>query len=192
MPAFPATRVRRMPCAGRRGEKLKRRAGPTRAIIFKMGHHSVAEHAVFNFDIIGASRLAIEEIERFRLCSYTEKSQRYITLGSRLSSCPRKSGTRAKRDLFVKIVTAQNALYHAFYRKLRPFVFAQNPGLARGSRRSITVLDGWAKEDARYIVSLATEGQLGLTVNARNLELMIRRFAVKSARGNPGFRPASS
>jgi len=49
-------------------------------IIFKMGHHSVAEHAVFNFDLIGLSRLAIEEVEHFRLCSYTEKSQRYITL----------------------------------------------------------------------------------------------------------------
>jgi len=53
-----------------------------RAIIFKMGHHSVAEHAVFNFDVMGVSRLAIEEIEKFRLGSYTEKSQRYITLGS--------------------------------------------------------------------------------------------------------------
>ena len=34
-------------------------------IIFKMGHNSVAEHAVFNFDVIGLSRLAIEELERF-------------------------------------------------------------------------------------------------------------------------------
>jgi thymidylate synthase ThyX len=51
-----------------------------RTIIFEMGHHSVAEHAVFNFDIIGISRTAIEELEKFRLCSYTEKSQRYVTL----------------------------------------------------------------------------------------------------------------
>ncbi|MBU0671896.1 MAG: FAD-dependent thymidylate synthase, partial [Candidatus Margulisbacteria bacterium] len=33
-------------------------------IIFKMGHHSIAEHAVFNFDILGVSRLALEEIEK--------------------------------------------------------------------------------------------------------------------------------
>ena len=50
------------------------------SIIFKMGHHSVAEHAVFNFDLIGVSRLALEELEKFRLCSYTEKSQRYQKL----------------------------------------------------------------------------------------------------------------
>jgi len=34
-----------------------------------------------------------------------------------------------------------------------------------------------AKEDARYAVSLATKGQLGMTVNARNLEFLIRRLA---------------
>ncbi len=39
------------------------------------------------------------------------------------------------------------------------------------------MLEGWAKEDARYVVSLATKGQLGMTVNARNLEFLIRRFA---------------
>ena len=49
-------------------------------IIFEMGHSSVAEHAVFNIDVLGVSRLLVEEIEKFRLCSYTEKSQRYVRL----------------------------------------------------------------------------------------------------------------
>ncbi len=40
-----------------------------------------------------------------------------------------------------------------------------------------TLLEGWAKEDARYVISLATETQLGMTINARNLELMLRRLA---------------
>jgi thymidylate synthase ThyX len=40
-----------------------------------------------------------------------------------------------------------------------------------------STLEGWAKEDARYVISLATEGQLGMTLNARNLELMVRRCA---------------
>ena len=39
------------------------------------------------------------------------------------------------------------------------------------------LLEGWAKEDARYCLPLATETQLGMTVNARNVELMIRRLA---------------
>jgi thymidylate synthase ThyX len=52
----------------------------TENIIFSMGHHSVAEHAVLNFDLMGLSRLAVEALEQHRLCSYTEKSQRYIAL----------------------------------------------------------------------------------------------------------------
>ena len=145
------------------------------SIIFKMGHHSVAEHAVFNFDIIGVSRLAIEEIERFRLMSFTEKSQRYITLGEDFV-VPDEIKRAGREALFVSTVKAQNALYHRLYARLKPFVFAKHRQAAADPRNAV-VLDGWAKEDARYVVSLATEGQLGLTANARSLELLIRRFA---------------
>jgi flavin-dependent thymidylate synthase len=148
-------------------------------IIFKMGHHSVAEHAVFNFDIIGVSRLAIEEIERFRLCSFTEKSQRYITLGNDFV-IPAEIKRAGKEGLFVRTVRAQNALYHRLLEKLLPHVFEGNREMASDPRKRGT-LEGWAKEDARYAVSLATEGQLGLTINARNLELLIRRFAAKDS-----------
>jgi flavin-dependent thymidylate synthase len=147
------------------------------SIIFKMGHHSVAEHAVFNFDVIGVSRLAIEEIERFRLCSFTEKSQRYITLGADFV-VPEEVRRAGREALFVDTVKAQNDLYHRLYARLKPFVFKKYAAAAADPNNH-SVLDGWAKEDARYIVSLATEGQLGLTVNARNLELLIRRFAAK-------------
>jgi len=39
-------------------KEVERARRSNRNIIFKMGHHSVAEHAVFNFDVIGVSRLA--------------------------------------------------------------------------------------------------------------------------------------
>ena len=61
-------------------EEVEKARKSNSTIIFKMGHHSIAEHAVFNFDILGVSRLALEEIEKFRLCAYTEKSQRYQKL----------------------------------------------------------------------------------------------------------------
>ncbi len=146
-------------------------------IIFKMGHHSVAEHAIFNFDILGVSRLAIEEIEKFRLCSYTEKSQRYIALKDDFV-IPEEIKKAGKQDIFVKAVRAQNALYHKLYKKLKTYFFEKNKEMAANPKKH-PVLDGWAKEDARYTVSLATQGQLGMTVNARNLEFLIRRFASK-------------
>ena len=60
-----------------RGEVEKARAS-NRNIVFEMGHSSIAEHAVFNLDVLKVSRLLVEEIEKFRLASYTEKSQRYV------------------------------------------------------------------------------------------------------------------
>ncbi len=80
-----------------------------------MGHHSVAEHAVFNFDIIGVSRLAVEEIEKFRLCSFTEKSQRYIKLGDDFV-IPEEVKKAGKEDVFLRTVRAQNGLYHKLVR----------------------------------------------------------------------------
>jgi flavin-dependent thymidylate synthase len=155
-------------------EEVEKARRSNQNIIFKMGHHSVAEHAVFNFDIIGVSRLAIEEIEKFRLCSYTEKSQRYITLKDDFV-LPAEIIGAGKQDVFVETIKAQNSLYRKLYEKLRPYFFDKNPDLAVNPKKQ-AIPDGWAKEDARYIVSLATEGQLGMTINGRNLEFLIRRF----------------
>lgn len=157
-----------------RGEVERARRSNQR-IIFKMGHHSVAEHAVFNFDIIAVSRLAIEEIEKFRLSSYTEKSQRYIKLGDDFV-LPEEIRKAGKEDLFLETVRAQNVLYHRLYEKLKTYFFSTNSELAANPKNH-PLLDGRAKEDARYIVSLATLGQLGMTINARNLEFLIRRLA---------------
>ena len=157
--------------------EVERARRSNRTIIFKMGHHSVAEHAVFNFDIIGVSRLALEEIERFRLCSYTEKSQRYILLGDDFV-IPEEIRRARLQQIFLKTIRAQNKLYHKLYAKLKPHLFNKYRELGRDPG-NLSVLEGWAKEDARYVVSLATEGQVGLTLNARNLELFIRRLAAK-------------
>ncbi|MDD5309001.1 MAG: FAD-dependent thymidylate synthase [Deltaproteobacteria bacterium] len=144
-------------------------------IIFEMGHHSVAEHAVFNFDITGISRLAIEALERFRLCSFTEKSQRYVTLDHDFVLPPEIRGTPLEPE-FLSLVAAQSALYEKLYEALRTRISRLYPAMEERSSTKRT-LDGWAKEDARYATILATSGQLGLTANARNVELLVRRFA---------------
>jgi len=140
-----------------------------------MGHSSVAEHAVFNIDVIGVSRLLVEEIENFRLCSYTEKSQRYVLLKDDFV-IPQEISRAGLDEIFVSIIREQNHFYHKLYEKLRPHVFQKNKDLAADPANR-SMLEGWAKEDARYILSLAMETQLGMTINARNLELMLRRLA---------------
>jgi len=140
-----------------------------------MGHHSVAEHVVFNLDILGVSRLAMEELEKFRLCSYTEKSQRYITLDKDFI-LPKEVESTPFEKPFLDMIHEQNITYFELFEKLKVHIFKKYPDSAKNPKKH-NLLEGWAKEDARYITSLATESQVGQTINARNLELLLRRFA---------------
>ncbi len=168
--------VNELRAAARKEVEKARRSN--QSIVFDMGHSSIAEHAVFNIDVIGVSRLLVEEIEKFRLCSYTEKSQRYVLLQDDFV-IPREVRDAGLAEAFTQTVKAQNAFYHRLYEGLLPWVFDQHRELASvAANRSM--LEGWAKEDARYILCLATEAQLGMTLNTRNLELMLRRLAAHS------------
>jgi len=146
-----------------------------RNIIFELGHSSVAEHAVFNIDVIGVSRYIIEEIEKFRLNAYTEKSQRYILLDDDYV-IPEEINNSTHLELFNATIKLQNNFYHKLYEKLLPYVYKTNTEHA-GDDKNKSRLEGLAKEDARYVLSLACEAQLGMTINARNLELMLSRAA---------------
>jgi len=156
-------------------EEVEKSRKSNSTIIFKMGHHSVAEHAVFNLDILGVSRFAMEELEKFRLCSYTEKSQRYITLENDFV-IPDEIKGRHFEKAFTDMVRLQNQTYFKLFEKLKTHVFRKPPDLASDPKKH-SLLEGWAKEDARYITCLATESQVGQTINARVLELLLRRFA---------------
>jgi len=129
-------------------------------IVFGLGHASVAEHAVVNLDLTGLSRLAVEELERFRLASYTEKSQRYIRLARDVVVPPEIKDARLERE-FRCLVGDLHDAYEVAYRSIA--ASGEDPGSA--------------KEDARYLMPLATATQLGMTVNARELEYVIRRLA---------------
>ena len=157
-------------------EDVEKARKSNRIIIFEMGHHSVAEHAVFNFDVIGISRLALEEIEKFRLASYTEKSQRYVTLKGDYV-LPSEIKDKESIFQFKDTINVQNQFYQKAYLVLKKYLFSKYSRLIekKGKKR---LLENWAKEDARYILSLATQGQMGMTINARNIEHLLRRFSL--------------
>jgi thymidylate synthase ThyX len=142
-------------------------------IIYEMGHHSIAEHAVFNFDIINISRLAVEHLESHRLNSYTEASQRYIQWSSKFVIPEEIKKTKLLQP-FLKTVKLQNQTYQNITTEAQSH---------RGHSEKKKILSIPSKEsyipieDTRYVTSLAMATQLGATLNARNLELIIRRFA---------------
>ncbi len=140
-----------------------------------MGHASIAEHATFNFDLEGISRLAIEEVEHSRLASYTERSQRYVLIGRDLCA-PEEL---APPPLNHRLTAAAEALYEgyqALYEGLLAYHRARGPAPESCTRTQARDQEVAAKEDARYLLPMATTGQLGMTVNARSLEGMVRRL----------------
>jgi flavin-dependent thymidylate synthase len=145
------------------------------AIIFELRHGSVSEHAAFNFDVTGISRLATEELEHFRLASYTERSQRYVTLTDEFV-IPEEIRQTGHVEEFVRLVEAQNAYYHQLYERLLAHFIEKYPEQAEtvDGRQRLEII---AKEDARYVTSLSTHTQLGMTANSRTLRLLLRRFA---------------
>lgn len=133
-------------------------------IVFEYGHASVAEHACFNFDVLGVSRLAIEELESSRLASYTEKSQRYVRIDSDFYVPPQIAGSKLESE-YVAAVEELGRIYKELA-KLLEERFPEEKQLAN--------------EDARYVLPLCAKTQLGMTVNARTLERMLRKLGGSS------------
>jgi len=155
-------------------EEVDKSRKSNETIIFGLGHSSVAEHAYFNFDIIGLSRFAVEQVQKFRMASFTEKSQRYITLEDDFV-VPKEIKDAGFENKFVELIRYQNENYHILYKALQEYLFDKHADiiLTKNGKRTV---DGWAKEDARYVVSMATESQFGMSINARSLENMLRQL----------------
>ncbi len=139
------------------------------SILFEMGHSSIAEHAVFNFDLLGVSRLLSESVQKSRLASFTEKSQRYVTLDGDFVIPEEIRGLPLEKK-FVQTVTLLNELYNKLYHKALEYL----KDIFKDEVEKL--LEGRAKEDARFVLPLATETQMGMTINARSLERLLRRL----------------
>ncbi|MFA5026744.1 MAG: FAD-dependent thymidylate synthase [Candidatus Methylomirabilota bacterium] len=149
------------------------------AIIYGMGHHSVADHVMFNLNIAGVSRLLAESIEKRRLAGYTEKSQRYVKLDGDYV----KPEEFSKKDMkkFEDLVALQNDFYFNTYPKLLDLLKKKNAAEiskleGKHLEKFLQDIEGKAKEDARYSLSLATSTQLGCSYTGQTAELAIREL----------------
>lgn len=140
------------------------------AIIFGLGHASVAEHAAFNFDVSGISRLAAEELQSHRLLSFTEKSQRYITISADYVVPSEIAGTEWEAR-FHETIPVLFSAYDRIAAQLTHHYMPPEPESL--SKTELRDLENKAKEDARYLLPLACCTQMGMTMNARNVEHVV-------------------
>ena len=141
------------------------------------GHASVAEHAVLHFAFENVSRIAIETIESSRLASYTEKSTRYQKWGQADFTIPPELDGHPLRDEFIETV---RFLFSTYAESLDP---VKNLILERSPRRENESDEGYDRrirsqyvDRCRFILPAAANANVGMTANARVIEMVIRKM----------------
>ena len=114
------------------------------------GHTSVLEHASATFRIDGISRACMAQLTRHRIASYSVESQRYYEVfGSDWYVTP---PSVVENDCELDYQCAMDATMRDY-----------ENALAHGIR----------KEDARYLLPMATRTTLVMTINARSLQNLL-------------------
>ncbi len=141
------------------------------------GHASVAEHAVLHLAIENVSRLAIETIESNRLASYTEKSTRYQKWSADNFFVPPELDDYPLRSEYL---TVCQLLFQTYADSLDPI---RSLVMSRAQRRegeSDEALDRRLRSQyvdvCRFLLPAASLANVGMTVNARVLENVIRKL----------------
>lgn len=110
--------------------------------LYKNGHHSVFEHIYFTFKIEGISRACSHQLVRHRMCSFTQRSQRYCSENGFEYVTP----PTVSQAMFDHDVESMRALYWTYTDVLEI-----------------------PNEDARYILPNACATELYLSCNLREL-----------------------
>lgn len=113
--------------------------------IVGMGHHSVIEHASFTFSVEGVSRSLTHQLVRHRVASFSQQSQRYVSLNEPTFVIPPKI---ADDPECLKVYNETMDTIWKAYNKLAETV---------------------PPEDARYVLPNGCTTNITITMNAREL-----------------------
>lgn len=119
--------------------------------IWRSGHHSPFEHAVFTFAVDGLSRVASHQLVRHRIASFSQQSQRYVRMAAPDAVIPPAVAAHPEA---AQVFSRQVQAAHKAYKKLLSL--------------------GISAEDARFILPHGWETRLVLTMNARELHHFLR------------------
>ncbi len=121
--------------------------------VIESGHHSVLEHASFTFAVEGVSRALLGQLTRHRIASFSVQSQRYVSMDKGFGYvCPpaiAALGQEAEAEYARQMETIQD-----WYGKWQALLGG------KGER---------ANEDARFVLPMASETRLLVTMNVREL-----------------------
>jgi thymidylate synthase (FAD) len=115
----------------------------------QQGHLSAFEHASFTFGIEGVSRALTHQLVRHRLASFSQQSQRYVTMKNYPYVTPPTFQMQKQWEGLL-------ARYHEMMKAI-------------GQLYEDMLQAGMVAEDARYVLPNACETKIVVTMNAREL-----------------------
>ncbi len=114
--------------------------------IVGMGHHSVIEHAVFTFSVEGVSRALTHQLVRHRVASFSQQSQRYVSMDKASYVTPHT--VEDNPEALEEFDSVMKRIWDA-YKDLEAM--------------------GIPAEDARYLLPNGCTTNITITMNAREL-----------------------
>lgn len=123
------------------------------------GHESVAEHAVFTFQIEGISRACSHQLVRHRMASYSQQSQRYVIMNDNDYFVIPES-IKENDSEYIQYISVMKYLFDEYERMIK---------------------SGVPIEDARYILPNACCTNITVTMNARELRHFFKLRLCKRA-----------
>jgi len=137
-------------------ENVKRRVDG----IIGMGHESPIEHISFTFAIEGVSRTMTHQLVRHRIASYSQQSQRYVTMGRNKEAeviIPEQiKNVPEALEIYLDAMEHSFTAYHQILDLLAIDAGIDKPGEKQ-------------KEDAREVLPNACGTRIIMTMNAREL-----------------------
>ena len=129
----------------RSGDRSNGNPAPFIRARLRDGHASIIEHASATFEISGISRACSHQLVRHRIASYSQESQRYVSMAEADFIVPDAIDNREAFEIWRDAI----ATVHDAYNDLCAV--------------------GVAKEDARLILPVATITRIIVTMNFREL-----------------------
>jgi thymidylate synthase ThyX len=164
-------------------EGQRQRIGP---LTFDGGHHTVFQHATFEFALSGISRqLVWSFLHGFPFYNTEQQSQRYVRLDEVAAHVPAELGGEA-RDVYEKSIEGAWRAYAELTRRLEPRTREILAGLWNLDRRKSTAFgrsvareaEKKAIETARYVIPIACHTAMVYTVSGIVLHRLRRMMRV--------------
>lgn len=139
-------------------------------MLASIGHQSPLEHVSFTFAVEGISRACSHQLVRHRIASYSQQSQRYVSMdGFDYVTPPEIADCAEIHELYKEQMDTIAECYRRLAAALEEKHFAAFVKAGQDEKTARRNAQKKAIEDARFVLPNACETKIIVTMNARTL-----------------------